>query len=269
MFTQYFLRSVGLCAAAFNLAADPASALEISGLIKVNGAERSGVLIAAYDCTDSRELGYVFSGATENGSGSAVNFSMSVNSENVRLELYYSEAPDTTPISEWCRAYVDCGGISVAAGRASVNADMDCGGNPQAPGVADIRYWIGHPDEWPVDQLSIGGRTLSKAQVLALMRAGGKCERSSRMLRELVAAKLNVAAGNDTGCVQEAISKADGWLARFPMLGDLRAANLMWSRVISVVKTLMDYNHGKLCASLRNVEDEDRTCRQYRGRRRE
>lgn len=249
--TKNFTRTFSLCAAALSLAALPAGALEISGLVKVNGAEKAGVLIAAYDCTDSRELGHVYSGATDNGSGTASNFSMNVDSENVRLELYYSDAPDTVPLSEWCRTFVVCGQIVPADGKATVNVDLSCGGSTEAPGVDGHGYWKNHPEAWPVDELTVGGRTFSKDQLIAMLRTGEKGDKTKHMLRELVAAKLNVAAGNDAGCVQEAIDTADAWLAQFPVGSGVRASSLTWKRITGVVKTLAKYNAGDLCAPSR------------------
>lgn len=249
--TKQITQSFGLCAAALSLVAIPADALEISGLVKVNGVEKSGVLIAAYDCTDSRELGYAYSGAVDTNSGSAINFSMNVNSDNVRLELYYSDSPDTEPLSEWCRGYVGCGQIIPADGKATVNTDMSCGGSSEGPGVEGHGYWKNHPEAWPVDELTLGGRTFTKAQLLALLRMGEKGDKTKHMLRELVAAKLNVTAGNDASCVQEAIDTADAWLARFPICSGVRASSMPWKRIMAVVKTLSDYNEGELCAPAR------------------
>lgn len=257
-FTKHLPKTFGLCAAALSLAALPASALEISGMVKVNGAEKAGVLIAAYDCADSRELGYTYSGATVTNSGSVVNFSMTVASENVRLELYYSDSPDTVPIGQWCRGYVDCGQIIPADGKAIVNSDMSCGVSTEGPGVRGMGYWKNHPEAWPVDQLTLGGRVFTKMQLLTLLRLGEKGDKTKHMLRELVAAKLNVAAGNDASCVQESIDMADSWLARFPVCSGVRASSMTWKRIMGVVKTLADYNDGELCAPAANEgRDED------------
>ena len=102
--------SLGAAVIALGLSATKAAALEISGLIKVNGAEMSGVAIAAYDCADSAYLGLVYSGATDSSSGSPVNFYLNVPVENVRLELYYADVPGT-PFSDQCRAFVNCGEV--------------------------------------------------------------------------------------------------------------------------------------------------------------
>jgi hypothetical protein len=255
--TKHLTQTFGLCAAALSLTALPADALEISGLVKVNGMELTDVMIVAYDCSDSRELAYAYTFATDSSSGTPINFSMNVASDSVRLELYYSDTPDITPIPSWCRAYVHCGQIIPVDGKALVNVDMGCGDGGAAPGVMDHGYWKTHPDEWPVDSLTIGGRTLNKMQLMFLLRLGERGDKTLHMLRELVAAKLNVAAGNDASCVQAAIDTADGWLMRFHVGSGISASSFNWKRVMNVVNTLTDYNDGKLCAPAGEVDEDD------------
>ena len=150
--TKLVAKTASLCAAvvALGISATNAAALEISGLIKVNGTEMSGVVVAAYDCADSAYLGLVYTGATDSGSGSPLNFSISVPMDNVRLELYYTDVPGT-PFSEQCRDFVNCGQIIPVDGKAVVNMNMTCGTAPVAPGVEGHGYWKNHPDAWPVD----------------------------------------------------------------------------------------------------------------------
>jgi len=247
--TKRLTKTASLCAAvvALGLSATKAAALEISGLIKVNGAEMSGVVIAAYDCADSAYLGLVYSGATDFSSGSPVNFYMNVPVENVRLELYYTDVPGT-PFSDQCRAFVNCGEIITGDGKALVNADMTCGEAPVAPGVEGHGYWKNHSEAWPVDSLVIGNRTFSKAQILSLMRLPEKGDKTKHLFRELVAAKLNVAAGNDGSCIQDTIAAVDACLARFPVCSGLRASSLTWKKISTAVRRLSDYNDGLLCA---------------------
>ena len=207
----------------------------------------SGVVIADYDCADSAYLGLVYSGATDFSSGSAVNFCMNVPVENVRLELYYTDVPGT-PFADQCRAFVNCGGIITVDGMAIVNADMTCGEAPAAPGVEGHGYWKNHPDAWPVDSLVIGNRTFSKTQILYFMRLPEMGDKTKHLFRELVAAKLNVAAGNDDSCIKDTITAVDACLARFPVCSGLRASSLTWKKISTAVKRLSDYNEGMLCA---------------------
>lgn len=259
--TKHITKTASLCAVvlALGLSVTKVAALEISGLIKVNGAEMSGVVIAAYDCADSAYLGLVYSGATDSSAGSPVNFSMSVPVDSVRLELYYTDVPGT-PFSDQCRAFVNCGQLVPVDGKVIVDADMTCGEAPVASGVEGHGYWKNHPDAWPVDSLVIGNRTFSKAQILFFMRLGEAGDKTKHLFRELVAAKLNVAAGNDDSCIKDTIAAVDACLVRFPVCSGLKASSATWKRISSAVKRLSDYNNGLLCAPAReeaaNNDDE-------------
>jgi len=259
--TKRFSKAAALCAVAtVGFASHSAEALEISGLIKVNGTEMSGVTIAAYDCADSTYLGLVYSGATDNSAGTPVNFAMSVPMDNVRLELYYTDVPGT-PFADQCRAFVNCGEITVADGKATVNFDMTCGDEPEepeAPGVHGHGFWKTHLNEWPVESLTIGGRTFSKAQILFLMRLPERGDKTRHLFRELLAAKLNVAAGNDDSCIIQTIDAVDMYLSRLTINSVLKASSPQWKRVFPAVKRLADYNDGRLCAPA--AENDSRDC---------
>lgn len=267
--TKCFSKAATLCAAAtVGFSSLSADALEITGLIKVNGTEMSGVTIAAYDCADSAYLGLVYSGATDNSSGTPMNFSMTLPVDNIRLELYYTDVPGT-PFADQCRAFVNCGEIVVADGKATVHFDMTCTGtppDPEAPGVHGHGYWKTHPNEWPVDSLMIGGRTLSKAQILFLLRLPERGDKTKHLFRELVAAKLNIAAGNDDSCIIETIDAVDAFLSRLSLNSVLKASSLNWKRIFPAVKRLADYNEGQLCApaaddnSMGDDDDRDEDC---------
>lgn len=255
--TKRITQTAGLCAAvvALGLSAVKVSALEISGLIRVNGIEMSGVAIAAYNCADSSYLGLVYTGATDSGSGSPLNFSIDVPGDDVRLELYYTDVPGT-PFADQCRDFVNCGVIIPVDGKATVNVDMTCGDAPVAPGVEGHGYWKTHSDAWPVESLMIGNRTLSKSQIISLLRMGEAGDKTRHLFRELVAAKLNVAAGNDGSCIEDTIAAMDEFLVRLPVGSRLKASSMTWKRIFGSVKRLSQYNEGSLCAPARDDDSE-------------
>ena len=253
--TKRFTHAASLCAAiaAFGLVAVKASATDISGLVKVNGTEMPGVLIGFYDCADGTFLGAVQTGNTDSSGGTPVNFSISTTAADVRLELYYHPTPDLVPLAERCRAFVNCGEILPVDGHALVNVDMACDSstgdcNTDQPGVRSPGYWKNHSDNWPVDSITMGGRTYTKLQAIALMRLPEKGDKTKSVFRHLVAAKLNVLAGNDDNCVADAISAADAWLMRFPICSRIKASGPQWKRIAASVSMLDDYNNGLLCA---------------------
>jgi len=248
--------ALSLCAALFAAAfsTPEAGALDISGLIKVNGNEMPGVLIAVYNCADGTFVGQTYSGATDASSGTPLNYAISVPTDNVRFELYYHPTPDLVPLSEWCREFVLCGQILPTDGKAMVNVDMTCVFS-EPTGVATPGYWKLHPSDWPVDVITIGGRTYTKQQAIIIMGLPELGDKTKVAFRQLVAAKLNVLAGTDDSCIAEAIEAADAWLARYRVGSGVRASSAAWKRIASVITRLDAYNSGLLCAPLREVGD--------------
>lgn len=248
--TRYLPCALALSAAALAMATAPVTrALELSGLITVNGADMSGVLLGIYECAGGTFVGAIHTGPTDTTSGVPKNFAVSVPFDDVRLELYYHESPDQVPLAEQCRAFVNCGQIQVTDGQAIVNVDMTCAAPPPLqPGVAGPGYWKNHPEAWPVNEITMGGRTIPKRLAIALMSLPERGDKTKTVFRHLVAAKLNVLAGNDDACIAEAMEAADAWLARHPVCSGVRASSAAWKRIAPVVGRLEAYNDGELCA---------------------
>lgn len=107
---------------------------------------------------------------------------------------------------------------------------MTCGqtATPHRPA-----WWIHHRGQWPVTELEIGGRTRGQRALIRLMRRCGPSRVSVRLLRHLVAAKLNVLSGvPDTAA--ETIAAADAflaehWLHRLPRAQRREARELLRS----------------------------------------
>ena len=83
-------------------------------------------------------------------------------------------------------------------------------------------YWKNHPDAWPVDSITVGGVTYTKAQAIAWLGNVGK-DKTTTMFASLVPAMLNVMIGNDGSCVSAAIAAGDSWMATYgPVGSDVR-----------------------------------------------
>jgi hypothetical protein len=76
----------------------------------------------------------------------------------------------------------------------------------------NYRYWRRNPDQWPVSELEIAGQTFSQDQLLRMMNRNLRLHPAFNLLRHLVAAKLNVAAGCDPS-IQATIDAADDFIA--------------------------------------------------------
>jgi hypothetical protein len=256
--TKPITQALSLCAALFaaSLATPEAGAVDITGLVKVNGNEMPGVLIGIYDCSNGAFIGATYSGATDSSSGAPVNYAISAPMDSVRLELYYHPTPDQVPLADQCRDFVLCGQIVPVDGKATVNVDMTCDFSEPDPGcVRSPGYWKNHPADWPVEEIVIGGRKLTKLQAILLMRLPERGDKARNVFRHLIAAKLNVLAGADDRCVAEAIEAADAWLARFP--SGVRASSAPWKRITRVIAHLEAYNDGELCAPSCDDDDGD------------
>lgn len=99
------------------------------------------------------------------------------------------------------------------------NAELACGSAVDDPDPGEIclnrsPFWAANPGQWPVDHLELGGRTVAQDQLLTIlnMRNGRPL---ALMIRELIAAKLNLASGGSDD-IMPVIAKADALLMRNP-----------------------------------------------------
>ena len=121
-----------------------------------------------------------------------------------------------------------------------------------APGTGTPGYWKNHPEAWPVETITIGGVTYTKAQAIAWMDASEKGDKTLTMFRHLVAAKLNVLVGNEASCINGTIAAADLWMATYgPVGSNVKASSAAWVIGGPLATTLDRYNNGQLCAPRR------------------
>lgn len=116
------------------------------------------------------------------------------------------------------------------------------------PGTGTPGYWKNHPEAWPVDSITVGGVTYTKAEALAWLEQVGK-DKTITMFSSLVPAKLNVLIGNDQSCVASTITAADEWMAAYGPVGSgVHAASLAWKLGEPLHRQMDNYNNGMLCA---------------------
>lgn len=122
------------------------------------------------------------------------------------------------------------------------------------PGTGTPGYWKNHPEAWPVDEITIGGVTYSRSDAIALMKLGGKGDKTLGMFNHLVSAKLNVMIGNDSGCIAGVIDAADAWMAAYGPAGSGVGAggDSPWMEADPLYYQLDQYNNGMLCAPHRD-----------------
>jgi hypothetical protein len=121
-------------------------------------------------------------------------------------------------------------------------------------GTGTPGYWQNHPDAWPVESIEIGGVCYSKAEAIELISAPVKADKRLTMFPALVAAKLNVLIGAESGCIEETICKADQWMADYGS-NPVKASSGAWCIGNPLYCELDAYNNGLLCAPSRDSEE--------------
>ena len=76
-------------------------------------------------------------------------------------------------------------------------------------------FWKNHPDQWPVTELQLGNVTYDQQQLLDILHESVRGNGLLILAHQLIAAKLNIAAGADPSCIEETIAAADA------LIGDL------------------------------------------------
>lgn len=125
------------------------------------------------------------------------------------------------------------------------------------PGTGTPGYWKNHPEAWPVASITIGGKTYTKTQAIALISCGDG-NKLFTLFRSLVAAKLNVLMGCGGSCINGTILKADAWMAKYAPNGMpltcggkpiVYADSKAWKVGEPLYWTLDKYNNGQLYVS--------------------
>ncbi len=109
-------------------------------------------------------------------------------------------------------------------------------------------YWKNHEEAWPVLSLQLGNETYTQQELLDLLNTPVKGDKSISLAYQLIAAKLNIAAGAPSGPADGPIADADAILAMYagklPYGIDKYDPNE--DDIKDISKTLDYYNNGKL-----------------------
>jgi hypothetical protein len=235
-------------ATALGFTTNSASALDVCGLIQVNGQSMPGVLVALYDCSSGIFLGTTTTGPNETTDGMVHNYMVSVPSESVRLELFFKDDPTDVLLGDYCRGFVNCDQLVLANGKATADYNMSCN-NP--PPVGTPGYWKNHPAAWPEPVITVGGHTYTRERALMLMSTQENGDKTYNLFRHLVAAKLNVLHGSESSCIEGDLLTADNWMALHAPGSGVKARSTTWQRIAPVSQKIDDYNNGLLCAAHR------------------
>lgn len=125
----------------------------------------------------------------------------------------------------------------------------------EPPGVATPGYWKNHPDDWPVEEITIGGVPYNKDDAISYMNTPPKGDMTYVMFNALVSAKLNVAACNPSDCIDGTIAAADTWMVNYGPVGAGVTAggpDSPWREGEPLKNELDAYNNGLMCAPSRD-----------------
>lgn len=117
------------------------------------------------------------------------------------------------------------------------------GCDPHTPG-----YWKNHPNNWPVEDITIGETSYTKADAINVIKHPTNGDMTYSMFEHLVSAKLNVLMGCDPSCINEVIEDADEWMTIHPVGSDVDANSEAWDDGEPLKDMLDDYNNGFLCS---------------------
>lgn len=181
------------------------------GIIDIGGTGGTDLADFAMNATGGSLLGLV------GGSGAAVNV-------NVSFENSTFAGSFATPWS---------------ASRAKGNV----GPPPATPEQDPLSqgYWKTHPEAWPVTSLTICGNTLTQAQLLSILKTKPKGDVTISMAHQLIAAMLNVAAGNSCPLT----TNAEAWLCSHGGIGGSRKN---WDGGEPLKNALDKFNNGGACS---------------------
>ena len=113
-------------------------------------------------------------------------------------------------------------------------------------------HWKNNPDMWPVNSLILGNEMYTKTELLIILNtpagSGKKTDASLILAYQLIAAKLNAAAGIDAGPLGTAISDADNVLGTYngKLPYKIAASTAGGQNMVSLASHLESYNAGML-----------------------
>src|SRR5439155_20205262 len=114
-------------------------------------------------------------------------------------------------------------------------------------------FWKNHQSAWPVTSLTLGSQSYTQAELLTILSTpvgtGTKADASLILADQLIAAKLNIAAGSDPAPVSSTIAHADSLLSAFggnKLPYKVKTSSAIGKMMVSDANTLNSYNNGLL-----------------------
>ena len=155
---------------------------------------------------------------------------------------YYAELPSGTEIVFRVRADPGAGqdGSAYSADVFATTTSIPSDNCTYTQG-----YWKTHASAWPVTSLTLGSVTYSQAQLLSILNTPAHGNGLLILAHQLIASKLNFAAGADPTPVSAAAAAADAMIGGL-VIPPVGAGYLAPASVNATANTLDDYNNGTL-----------------------
>ena len=154
------------------------------------------------------------------------------------------------------------GCFTVTGGSAELKLRTNSGDCADSTGVIDdiiittapnkcplsLGFWKTHPAVWPVDTLTLGTVSYTKAELLAILKTspgtGTKSDASLILAYQLIAAKLNVANGSNPCTLADTIAAADALIAgrTIPITPKITPNTAEGQQMVSLANTLAQLN---------------------------
>jgi len=137
-------------------------------------------------------------------------------------------------------------------GNLRCSTDYNCDNPGPSPGTGGEQgctytqgYWKNHPEAWPVTSLTLGTVTYTQNQLLRILNQPVRGNGLISLAKQLIAAKLNIAAGATSTDVDQAVTDADALIGGL-IVPPIGSDSLSPSSTSSLNDTLTSYNEGDI-----------------------
>lgn len=128
-------------------------------------------------------------------------------------------------------------GYSLTAEGSTVHKKDEC--------IHSRGYWRNHPNEWPVNNLTLGTVNYTKAQLLQILGQSTQGNGLVSMAKQFIATLLNVANGASPTPIQSRINQAHALIGN-KVVPPIGADFLTPSSTSSTTNKFDDFNNGKI-----------------------
>jgi hypothetical protein len=130
--------------------------------------------------------------------------------------------------------------------RSGVSSEQGGGGGAGGGGdrcTLTQGYWKNHEEAWPVNELRLGQTIYTKAELLAILRTPTSGNGLISMSHQLIAARLNIAAGAAAAGIQATLDQADALIGAL-VIPPKGTGSLPTSTTSAVNDALTAFNEG-------------------------